>query len=155
MSLALLAYCAVSPRNLPVVEYNRLFKENFQIASLVLIAPAVNILMVFDAGQNDINTAISTFYTAFTVGYGVAFLLQIIVTTFLRLGVFAFLEPEIFGLTPKVPSLVLPWVLREYTYKPSRLTLFAADFLTSCVASPIIEEYVKLRVLKLSVNLPR
>lgn len=52
-------------------------------------------------------------------------------------------------------ALVLPWVLRENKYRLKRITLFAADFLSSCVASPVIEEYVKLKILQLSVRLPR
>lgn len=51
--------------------------------------------------------------------------------------------------------LVLPWVLRENRYRPKRITLFAADFGTSCIACPIIEEYIKLRILQWSVKLPR
>ena len=98
---------------------------------------------------------ITSFYTSFTVGYALAFILEIIMTTVLRLGVFAVWEPNIFKLCPKVPLLVLPWVLRENRYRPKRITLFAADFLSSCVASPIIEEYVKLKILQLTVRLPR
>lgn len=82
-------------------------------------------------------------------------MLEIILTTAIRLGVFAFWEPNIFKLSPKVPRLVLPWVVRENKYKPKRITLFAADFLSSCVAGPIVEEYVKLKILQLSVRLPR
>ena len=98
---------------------------------------------------------ITAFYTSFTVGYALAFILEILLTTGVRLGVFAIWEPNIFKLSPKVPTLVLPWVLRENKYRPKRITLFAADFLSSCVASPIIEEYVKLKILQLSVPLPR
>jgi hypothetical protein len=76
-------------------------------------------------------------------------------TTIVRLGVFIIWEPNIFKLTPKVPTPILPWVLRENKYRPKRITLFAADFLSSCVASPIIEEFVKLNILQLSVRLPR
>lgn len=153
--MALFCYCAVSPRSLPLVAYNRRFYENLRVVSLVLIAPIINVLLVFDARENDVNSVISTFYTAFTVGYYLAFLLEIVLTTFIRLGVFAWWEPNIFKLTPKVPSIVLPWVLRENNYRPKRITLFAADFLTSCVAGPIVEEWVKLKVLKWSVKLPR
>lgn len=37
-------------------------------------------------------------------------------------------------------------------YRPKRITLFAADFLTSCVACPIIEEVVKMWIVKLCVR---
>lgn len=89
------------------------------------------------------------------MGYALSFLFEIIWTTILRLAVFCIWEPAIFQLTPEVPSLVLPWVLRDKKYRPKRITLFAADFATSCIASPIIEEYIKLKIVQWSVNLPR
>lgn len=121
----------------------------------MMIAPILSFLLVFDPKENDINKDVNAFYIAFTVGYGVTFLLQILFTTAIRLGVFSWLEPDVFQLTPQVPSLVLPWVLRENRYRPKRITLFAADFATSCVACPIIEEYVKLKILQWSARLPR
>jgi hypothetical protein len=45
--------------------------------------------------------------------------------------------------------------LREKQYKPKRITLFAADFTASCLASPIIEEYLKLKVVQWTCKLPR
>ena len=121
----------------------------------MMIAPLLTFLMVFDPKENDINKSVNAFYMAFTVGYGVTFLLQLVFTTAIRLGVFSWFEPDIFQLTPQVPTLVLPWVLRENRYRPKRITLFAADFATSCVASPIIEEYIKLKIVQWSVRLPR
>jgi hypothetical protein len=153
--IALLCYSAVSPRTLPAIEYNEKFYENLKIVSLMMIAPLLTFLMVFDPKENDINKAVNAFYMAFTLGYGVTFLLQIVLTTVIRLGIFSWFEPDIFQLTPEVPTLVLPWVLRENRYRPKRITLFAADFATSCVASPIIEEYIKLKIVQWSVRLPR
>jgi hypothetical protein len=98
---------------------------------------------------------VNALYESVTVGYGLAFLLQIIFTTLIRLVVFAWFEPDVFKLTPHVPALVLPWVLRENRYRPKRITLFAADYATSCVAGPIIEEFVKLKILQWSSSLPR
>ena len=140
-----MSYCAVSPRTLPVVEYNMRFKENLQIVSLVLIAPVIISISVFDAKESDINRAISTFTSTFTLGYVMCFVCEVVWTTILRLSVFLVWEPQIFKLTPRVPMVVLPWVLRENKYRPKRITLFAADFATSCVAAPIIEEYIKLK----------
>ncbi|KAI2497816.1 STAS domain containing protein [Fragilaria crotonensis] len=156
VSVATLAYCAVSPRNLqPLSEYNRHFYDNLRLVALCTIVPMTNFLLVCDARENDINSVITSFYTSFTVGYALAFVLEILMTTAVRLGVFVIWERNIFKLSPKVPTLVLPWVLRESKYRPKRITLFAADFLSSCVSSPIIEEYVKLKILQLSVRLPR
>ena len=71
------------------------------------------------------------------------------------MAVFCIWEPSIFALTPTVPLIVLPWTLRDHKYRPKRITLFAADFTTTCIAAPIIEEYVKLKIMQLSTNLPR
>jgi len=58
--------------------------------------------------------------------------------------------------TNAIPSVwILPWVLREYKYRPKRITLLAADILTSCVACPIIEEFVKLRLLQWTMPLSK
>jgi len=155
IGVALLSYCAVSPRSLPFPEYNRLFLQNLSIVWLAAIAPVVLLIGVYDGKYNNINTAIGTFHVSFTLGYALAFISEIVVTTAVRLGVFKIWEPAIFSLTPAVPSIILPWVLREKQYKPKRITLFAADFAASCVASPIIEEYLKLKVMQWTCRLPR
>jgi len=83
------------------------------------------------------------------------FFLEIVITTILRLGVFYIWEPSIFLLTPKIPLIILPWTLREERYHPRIITLFIADFATSCVAAPIIEELVKLIIVQVCVQLPQ
>mmetsp|Transcript_13305 Transcript_13305/g.19149 ORF Transcript_13305/g.19149 Transcript_13305/m.19149 type:complete len:412 (+) Transcript_13305:270-1505(+) len=153
--VSLLSFCAVSPRTLPTALYNERFRRNLALLALPLIAPMIEYSLVLDARENDVNNLVTAFYASFTVGYTVSFMLEIILTTVIRLGVFALWEPSIFNLTPKVPSLVLPWVLREQKYRPKRITLFAADFFTSCIASPIVEEYMKLKILQLTARLPR
>lgn len=57
--IALLSYCAVSPRSLPVPEYNRLFLQNLSVVWLAAIAPVVVLLAVYDGKYNNINTAVS------------------------------------------------------------------------------------------------
>merc|ERR1711957_555202 len=153
--IIMLCYCAVSPHTLDVVNYNIKFKDNIKLASLVFVVPSVIFWSVFDAKENDINALLSTFYTSFSVGYILSFLLEVITTTLIRLGVFSIWEPAIFSLVPTVPVVVLPWTLREHGYRPKRITLFAADFATSCVAAPIIEEYMKLKIVQLCIKLPR
>lgn len=155
IGIALLSYCAVSPRSLPFPEYNRLFLQNLSIVWLAAIAPLVSLLAVYDGKYNNVNTAIGTFHVSFTLGYALAFISEVVITTAVRLGVFKIWEPAIFSLTPAVPSVILPWVLREKQYKPKRITLFAADFGASCIASPIIEEYLKLKVVQWTCKLPR
>lgn len=155
LGVALMSYCAVSPRTVPHPEYNRLFLQNLSIVWLAAIAPIVSLVSVYDGRYNNINTAIGTFYVSLTLGYTLAFVFEVIVTTIVRLGVFKIWEPDIFSLTYDVPTPILPWVLREKAYKPKRITLFAADFAASCVASPIIEEYLKLKICQLTSDLPR
>lgn len=155
VTVALVCYAAVSPRTLPLTEYNLQFYENFRIVSMATIAPFVNMLAVFDAKENDMNSVINTFFASFTLGYAAAFLTEIVSTTLVRLLIFRWLERDVFSLTPRVPVPILPWVLRESSYRPKRITLFAADFGTSCVAGPIIEEFIKLKVLQWTTQLPR
>lgn len=60
MSMALLSYCAVSPRSLPFPEYNRLFLQNLSIVGIgAAIAPIVLFLGAFDGRYNNINSAVS------------------------------------------------------------------------------------------------
>ena len=153
VSVALACYAGVSPRTLPLTEYNLKFYENFQLVSLALISPAIKFISVFDARENDVNHAVNTFFASFVLGFPMAFMLEIVATTLIRLAVFAWFEPSIFSLAPKIPLLVIPWTLRENRYRPKRITLLAADFCASCVAAPVIEEYVKLKTLQWTTNL--
>jgi hypothetical protein len=132
-----------------------MFYENLRLVSLALIAPSIQLLSVVDARENDINGLVNTFFVSFTLGYVLTFVAEIIATTLVRLAVFHFLEPKIFSLAPIIPVPVLPWVLRDIQYRPKRITLFAVDFATSCVACPVIEEYIKLMLLRWTATLPR
>ena len=153
--VALFAYAAVSPRTLPLTDYNEQFYENLRIAFLSTLAPVCYIISVFDAKENDINAVISTFFHSFVFGYAVTFIVEIAATTLVRLAAFYCLEREVFLLTPKVPIPILPWVLRENNSRPKRITLFSADFGSSCVTAPIIEEVAKLLLLSRTATLPR
>jgi hypothetical protein len=119
-----------------------------------------------------IHNLIHSFYSSFVYGYLWVFVLEIAWTTFLRLAIFLAWEPDMFGVklpwskTPlsafqggsearAPPFLILPWVLRDYKYRPKGITLVAADILTSCVACPIIEEFAKLRLLQWTMPLSK
>jgi hypothetical protein len=155
VSMSLLSYSAVSPRTLALTEYNLQFYENVRLVCLSTIAPVFYFLTVFDAHENDINSVTNSFFFTYFLGYTGTFLVELLTTTLLRLFVFWWFEPTVFSLTPKVPLLVLPWVLREMKYRPKRITLFAADFGTSCIACPVIEECAKLFLLQRTSKLPR
>jgi hypothetical protein len=150
-----MAYAAVSPRDLPLTEYNLQFYENLRLISLMLVAPVVYIASVFDAKESDFNSFVHTFFCTFSVGYLLAFSVEILATTGLRLALFCVFEREVFALTPKVPLPILPWVLKDQNYRPKRITLFAIDFLTSCILCPIVEEFVKLALLVCTSRLPK
>lgn len=152
---SLACFVAVSPRTLPFDEYRLRVIENLQIVSLATIFPAVNMALVYDGNMNNLNEVINTFFASCSLGYTMAFASEILLATFIRLGVFSLFEKGIFYLSPRIPVFILPWVLRENGYRPKRITLFAADFLTSCVASPVVEEFFKLKILQWSTELPR
>lgn len=59
LGVALLSYCAVSPRSLPVPEYNRLFLQNLSVVWLAAVAPVFVLLSIFDGKHSNINTAVS------------------------------------------------------------------------------------------------
>ena len=197
--IAMLCYAAVSPRTLHFVEYNRHFYENLRRAALVVIPP----LVVYSWGvvdwtgglgkstdegtglplsnSNPIHTLIRAMSRSFTWGYAWILVVEIALTTVLRLSVFAWWEPEMFampkpplsdafssadengggilgGLSGEAPPpawLILPWVLREHGFRVKRITLLVADFVTSCVMSPMVEEYLKLRLLQCNVKLSK
>ncbi len=111
--------------------------------------------LVYDGAMNNRNDVINTLFTSCSVGYTMAFISEVVLATVIRLAVFSLLEKRIFDLSPRIPLFILPWVLRENGYKPKRITLFAADFLTSCIASPVVEEFVKLKILLWTATLPR
>lgn len=106
---------------------------------------------------------VNAIYSSFIFGYLWAFAMEIVLTTLLRLAVFSWWEPDLFagpgGSAPTSPTPppwpILPWVLRDYKYRPKRITLLMADFVTSCVASPVVEEYVKLRILQWTIPLAK
>jgi hypothetical protein len=100
------------------------------------------------------STLVNAFCNAFSFGYCLLFCLQVVGTTFIRLGIFFKWERSILNLTPDIPLVIIPWVLREHGYKPKRITLIVQDFVASCLLSPILEEYLKLILLQRS-KLPK
>lgn len=152
---SLLAYSAVSPRSLPLTEYNLKFYDNLRLVMLAGIAPAVYIVSVFNGRFNDINTVTHSFFVTSSAGYLTTLAVEILATTLLRLVVFCLFERGVFALTPQVPIPIVPWVLKDMHYRPKRITVLVADVVTSCVMCPIIEETMKLFFLQWTVDLPK
>lgn len=150
-----MSWAGVAPRTLSRELYRLQFKKNLQLVSLTTILPLLLFSLTFDPTQLNVNELISTFYTAFVFVFPAIFMTEVVAATVLRLATFVTWEPVIFKLTPEIPTIVLPWVLREQGYHPKRITLFVADFFTSCIACPIIEEAGKLVLVNLCLSLPR
>jgi hypothetical protein len=150
-----MSYAAVSPRSLDRIHYNLQFRKNISRLLMAFLPSIGYLLAVVEREQNTLNALIGTFYASATLGFSSAFILEIVVTTLIRLAVFVIWEPSVFSLTPDVPLIILPWSLRENNYRPKRITLLVADLAATCLAAPVIEEYVKLKVVQLVTKLPR
>ena len=96
--------------------------------------------------QVNVNHLIQTFFTACTSGYIGSFISEIVVATGIKLAAFHYLEPGLEASCPEIPAIHLPWVWKEQCggYRPRLYTLLLADLAVNCVASPIIEETIKL-----------
>lgn len=177
-----MAYSAVSPgRNLSMYEFNQRYNEVLRLVAWTSLPPLVafwfGMADVLDersiaSSQNlddededqpirrrnphktTMPKLVSAFFNSFTWGYCLLFALQVVATTLARLAIFFRWERPVFELTPKIPVLIIPWVLRENGYKPKRITLIVQDFFTSCLLSPIIEEYLKVVLLQMT-KLPK
>jgi len=144
----LVCYAAVSPRNLPFLEYNQKFYEILKIASLAWIPPVVVSSLVVDRASNRLSCLVNGFFSAFTMGYVGTFVLEIVAATITRLAVFAAWEPNVFDMTPQVPLITIPWVLRDQKYLVKPITLIVQDLVTSVAVCPVVEEWMKLVIFK-------
>ena len=141
-------YAAVSPQTLPFLEYNQKFYEILKIASLTCIPPMVVSALVVDRASIRLSHLVNGFYYAFTIGYVVTFVLEILWATLIRLAVFAIWEPNVFDMTPQVPLITVPWVLRDQKYLVKPITLIVQDLVTSVAICPLMEEWIKLVIFK-------
>lgn len=108
-----LAYCSVSPHTLTPPLYLNQFKKNLQLITLPTIVPIITFLLTFEAKFTNANKLVNIFYSGVTFAFPVIFAFEIVAATFCRLLTFVFWESEVFSMTPKIPTIVLPWVLRE------------------------------------------
>ncbi len=146
-----LAYLAVVPRNAPTQHYNYLFKTNLLLVSASMAWPLLLLGLMYNSQEININYLIRTFFTAATAGYVGAFVGEIVVATAVKLLAFYHLEPKMHATCPEIPSIHLPWVWKEDCtgYRPRLVTLLVADLTINCLASPVIEETVKLMCYRL------
>lgn len=152
-------YSAVSPRDLPFLEYNQKFYEILRITVGMILPPLVVAALVVDPIQHYHNantlpgSLVSAFYYAFTIGYVGTFALEIVAATITRLITFWWWEPNVFAMAPQVPLVVIPWVLRDQKYLVKPITLIVQDLVTSAVVCPFLEEWVKLILLQRTIAL--
>jgi len=141
-----LSYVAVVPYSAPQALYNIKVRENFTLLFLSLIGPLGIIGLLYSTKAVNFNMFIKVFHLGF-FSYFLVFISEYIMATFFRLGIFYWLEKDIFKLSPKVPAIFLPWVFSDHNYKINRLTAFACEFATNCIGAPIIEELIKYKVV--------
>ena len=86
-----LSYISVSPRNLPLIEYNSAYKETLLRVLCSLLWPVLLIIKV-KSEKDDINKIIGLFIKSFTFGYiGVVFL-ETVAVTIMRLVILRYAQ---------------------------------------------------------------
>jgi hypothetical protein len=145
-----MSYLAVVPRTAPTQEYNYLFKVNILLLMASAAAPTLLLLLLFDGREVNVNELVSAFFSAFTWGYALAFVAEVVAATAIRLAAFGLMEPQIFDAFPDMPSIYLPWLWKDQprAYRPRLSTLLAADVMVHVVACPLIEEAAKLAIYR-------
>lgn len=142
-----LSYMSVSPRTLPLVEYNSEYKASLLRITSAAVWPCVLLAIVYRGKDANINRVIDTLTTSIIVGYPVLCIIEAILATLIRLIIIKICEPDAFKLCPRVPALLLPWRLTSEGYFPSRVTLVLFSACNNCIMAPIIEELFKAHIL--------
>jgi len=83
-----LAYFSVVPRNAPIIDYNRSFKEIFVRLGMSLVGPLLYIAIVYKNQDANINRVIRGFSFSFLVGYPFITVVELIVSTIVRILIF-------------------------------------------------------------------
>ncbi|KAG5181460.1 hypothetical protein JKP88DRAFT_263583 [Tribonema minus] len=149
------AYASVSPRNAPREVYMQLFQRNLLLLGTSLVGPGLFMLTLHDSSKASANAVISAFFHAFTWGYLLTVLLELVLTTVYRMAVLQVMEPQAYSACPDVPAIWLPWVLRDHGYYLKPLTAFVANFAIFCLGTPWIEEAVKVWTTRWTGWLPK
>jgi len=144
----LLAMASVTPRHgLSHEAYNYLFKDSVFRLGMSAVWPVLTMFSMFRNRDANINTAIDVFVRSLSLTFPMVWLVQAIFATVLRLGVLRVLEPDVFKIK-SVPIFLLPWSLADNDYFPSRTTMAVMSTLNICFMSPIVEEVLKVVLLK-------
>lgn len=88
---AFLSYVSVSPRSLPLVEYNKAYKDGLLRVFCSLIWPSM-ILSQLSSSTLNINHTIGNFMKSFTVGYSSLVAIELMVVTSMRMIVLGYVR---------------------------------------------------------------
>lgn len=143
-----LAYISVAPHNVPLEEYNAAYKANLVRAAASFVWPAALLARLFRHRDADINTLISTFFSAFALYYPALCVLEKVCATAVRLLILRLFDPAAFALCPRVPVIHLPWNLRQHLYFPRRITLLLFLSANFCITAPLVEEAGKAALFR-------
>ncbi|CAM9198651.1 unnamed protein product [Chrysoparadoxa australica] len=142
------AYTAVSPRNLPRELYMGLYKRNMLLFATSLLGPLTFAVLVYDAQKANLGMFVQIFTYAFTWGFVITVVAELVLATAYKMAVLFFMERAAYDLCPAVPAIYLPWVLRDHGYRPSPISSFVSDFAVYCLGAPFIEEYMKVWIVR-------
>ena len=144
-----LCFCSVVPRGLPLAQYNSKYKRMVARVFGAMVWPCTLLALIFRKEDADINKVLNSLVLSFLVGYPAICLFELIACTASRVLILKFTEPEVFKLTPKVPGIILPWTMQSNGYFPSRFTLILFSVVNSCILAPALEEFFKVKFLRL------
>lgn len=88
---AFLSYVSVSPRSLPLIEYNKAYKDGLLRVFCSLIWPSI-ILSQLSSSTVNINDIIGNFMKSFSLGYPSLVALELVVVTALRMIVLGYVS---------------------------------------------------------------
>lgn len=81
-----LSYVSVSPRSLPLIEYNMAHKDNLLRVFSSLVWPSI-LLSRVAGNREDVNGVISQFMVSFSVGYFIVGAVEVVGATCMRLAI--------------------------------------------------------------------
>lgn len=149
VTVTILSYLSVVPQTLAPTEYNLAFKALVVRVSSSMLWPAFILAVIFRGADADVNAMIGLFVSAFFLGYPILYVLELLLISLARVAILKVTDPNVFErLCPRVPGLILPWMLREEKYIPSRLTTLLFSAVSSCAVAPAVEEFFKLKLLR-------
>lgn len=148
VAACVVSYLSVTPRSLPVVEYNLEYKSALLRVFASTLWPILVIALIFRSDDVNINLVVQRFISSVFIGYPLLCMIELVIGTFIRLLILRITEIDVFKLCPKSPGILLPWTFANYGYFPSRLTLMLFYVSNNIIMAPIVEEIFKVVLLR-------